>query len=225
MNSSDIERTAHELHLEIFERRAELFPGWVPSPLRMCQPEAAAEILQLTYFESDTLGRFGMAGDRFEPAGAMDRDQRLIAVSTKVSRPVQRFTGAHEIGHFLLHRGAMMFRDRPVFELTGPRSRTEREADYFAACFLAPEKILKTEFKYRFGSKEPLPLNTTVAYHLARGSADELLNAPTGTLNFAMAVASARSFGSHQFTPLHEFFGISASAMAIRLKELQLVVD
>lgn len=52
----------------------------------------------------------------------------------------------------------------------------------------------------------------------------DLLRCLTGSLEFARAAASAKSFGpGNCFKPLIELFGISPTAMAIRLDELGLV--
>jgi hypothetical protein len=154
----------------------------------------------------------------------LDRNARLVAVSEKFSRPVQRFTGAHEIGHLVLHPNAVMHRDRPVDSVGHGRPLMEREADYFSACFLVPTKVLVEEFRKRFGAS-PLKFNGVVAYHLAHEGAQDLLKSPQGSLRFELAAATAQSFDRLHFQALHTMFGVSAGAMAIRLRELELVSD
>lgn len=62
-----------------------------------------------------------------------DGDWYIIA-SSLLSHERQRFTLAHEIGHWCLHR-----RDREAFAHSGPgRGRYEREANQFAAELLMP---------------------------------------------------------------------------------------
>lgn len=66
-----------------------------------------------------------------------------------------RFTFAHELGHYFIdeHRNSLKQGLSPHGSFTGFVSEiyTEREADYFAACLLLPEKRLKNDcFKRRF---------------------------------------------------------------------------
>lgn len=134
-----------------------------------------------------------------------------------------RFTGAHEIGHYMLHPGEVFHRDRPISEVgSSARPQIEQDADYFAACSLASEKLIKEEFELRF-SYMPLPLTDAVAYHLRGEKGQELMRANTGSLEFAAAVAGAHSFGGRRFTSLADRFGLSIKAMVIRLQELGLV--
>lgn len=225
MTNDQIERLVEDLHGDLWRHRQALSGLSAPEPLSLCDPKIAARMLGLRYEELDGLGRFGDGLQRFETAGMLDRPQSLIAVSLKFEFDVRRFTGAHEVGHFAMHQGTLHHRDRPIFDLGSARPAQEREADYFAACFLIPPKLLRQEFRLRFGTKEPLPLNDTVAFYLTRGHAQELLGFPSGTLRFARAIASATSFGSTPFVSLARHFRVSPSAMAIRLKELGLIVD
>lgn len=71
----------------------------------------------------------------------------LIGVSTSESRVRQRFTIAHELGHFFLHpnKDAFVdFRDNKKGIMRTPR---EREANMFAAALLMPRTILLRDFK------------------------------------------------------------------------------
>lgn len=57
--------------------------------------------------------------------------------------PRARFTFAHELGHYFLdeHRNALkkgLVPSHPSFNSLNPKNLVEREADYFASCFLAP---------------------------------------------------------------------------------------
>ena len=59
-----------------------------------------------------------------------------VFVDSKLPAPERQFVLAHELGHFLLHRGQnRVFLDRRTYLKT---DRYEREADLFAACFLHP---------------------------------------------------------------------------------------
>lgn len=226
MDRIKIEKQARLVQYEIWHNRDALFPLGVPSPLAMFQPDIAARALGVEYEHREQLGRFGNGRDRFETAGMIDRTRGIIAVSTRFPYPARRFTGAHEIGHFVMHPHEVMHRDRPIFD-TYRRERPpqEQEADYFAACFLAPKKLVEEEFMARFIKKPPLPLTDTVAWNLLGESAHELFGPSAGSLDFAAAVAGAASFNGKHFKSLADHFGISVSAMAIRLQELGLVVD
>lgn len=66
----------------------------------------------------------------------------------------QRFTKAHELGHFMLHRGGDLFIDNKNYTTMyrpssgGPSGEwQEWEANEFAACILMPEDLVKKEMK------------------------------------------------------------------------------
>jgi hypothetical protein len=61
--------------------------------------------------------------------------------------PRRRFSAAHELGHFVLHRGKM-FRfkfdtDKTLLEANDANDPMEREANQFAAELLMPEELLR----------------------------------------------------------------------------------
>jgi hypothetical protein len=80
------------------------------------------------------------------------------------------------------------------------------------------------EFSARFGSRQPLALTETVAFHL-KADAGQLFSQPAGSLLFSQAVARCDQFDRHRFRSLADYFGVSVSAMAIRLQELNLVAS
>lgn len=98
-------------------------------------------------------------------------------------------------------------------------------ADYFAACFLAPKKLVEEEFAARFIKNPPLPLTDAVAWNLIGESAHELFGPSAGSLDFAAAAAEVRAFNGRHFTSLANRFGLSISAMAIRLQDLRLLAE
>jgi Zn-dependent peptidase ImmA (M78 family) len=137
---------------------------------------------------------------------------------------VQRFTGGHELGHFVLHPNvgnAVEHRDRPIFELGANRPQHEADADYFSACLLVPRKTLTEEFEKRFGTKKPLPYTTTTAFHVGLLMKDFQTTRPR--LMFAKALARTQSFDAQRFLSLSDYFKVSASVLAIRLWECELV--
>lgn len=215
-----IEQKARLLLNEIRQNAGTLWPNTPPPLLYMCEPSKACEVLGLKYQPDRHLGVYGSG-----TAGMLDRDLKVVAVSYLPPYVTQRFTAAHEIGHYLLHEGRAQFRDRPVGDQgLVDRPPMEQEADRFAACFLMPFKLLTAEFEARFGTRRPLPQTSTVCYALSPRNHQELERAPTGSLDFARAVARAQSFGGKAFSKsLASLFNVSVTAMAIRLQEVGLV--
>ncbi len=225
MNMHKIETEVHWLHKQIYKAKGSLFPADA-HPLTMLRPEIAAEVLDLSYVTIDRIrsDQYGL-----EVAGLLDLPDQTMYISQKFDYKIQRFTAAHECGHALMHpelaHGELMHRDFPNANMqTYKRSAREQEADYFAACYLIPEKILRQEFEARFG-KPPLRLSQTVAFHLAGSSSSDLFIEPSGGLRFPMTVATKNSFNGYGFKSLADHFSVSATAMAIRLRELELVRD
>lgn len=226
MKRAQIEDEARRLRYEIWHHRAVLFPMGEPPALAMYDPEVGARVLQLEYERRDRIG--SVNGYNYEAAGILNRQRGIISISTRFPFAVQRFTGGHEVAHYQLHPElgtATVHRDLPVFKYgvhDRKRSRYDREADYFSVCFLVPKDQLIFEFERRFGP-HPLWLSEHVAFHLLGNSAADLFISPHGSLVFPVAVAGARKFDRGHFPSLAAHFGISVSAMAIRLLELGLV--
>lgn len=227
MDRASVEAAAWELQAAIWKDRQRLFPMGVPKPKGMLEPAVAAHVLGYEYEMVESLGGWGQGRDRFEIAGMVDSQRQIIGVSLRFPYPTMRFTGAHEVGHVALrHPNHVMHRDRPVFSIQGrTRDRIEQEADYFAACFLAPAKLVIEEFRARFRIGPPLPLTDAVAFNLCGESGHALMLAGPDSMKFAAAVAGAESFNGLRFLSLASFFGISVDAMAVRLRELKLIQD
>lgn len=72
-------------------------------------------------------------------------ETKIIFVNSNLYEPRKNFTIAHELGHhFLAHPledGAIICNKDTIFGNDKPEQ--EKEADYFAACFLMPEKLMK----------------------------------------------------------------------------------
>jgi hypothetical protein len=224
MDAKRIEKAVRELQTEIYWSRKILFPVSVPPIEALFQPDVAARILQIDYQERPQLAKFSHGNKAYETAGMLNRRDNVIYVSTKFPPPSVRFTGAHEIGHYMLHTGQAMHRDRPLFnDDSAARPIQEREADYFAACFIAPEKLVVDAFEKRFG-RVPLELTETVAFHLVGQTRMHELTGPHVKLaDFAASVVSVEKFGNNRFQSLANHFGLSIGAMAIRLIELKLL--
>src|SRR5258708_36877619 len=91
-------------------------------------------------------------------------DKLGVLITTKRGLPVQRFTGAHELGHlYMRHEPSLDDENilrRAPFSTSGRLNRQEREADAFASMFLAPAWLLalvleRQQWKRR-GLSEPL---------------------------------------------------------------------
>lgn len=88
-------------------------------------------------------------------AGFVDPDKHIIYINTTDSDTRKAFTIAHELGHIKMHSKELeknpdigiLYR-RPL----GEKDSNEKEsaANYFAACLLVPEKMLKETLK-RYG--------------------------------------------------------------------------
>lgn len=83
----------------------------------------------------------------------VEKNSATIGFAINEPKERQRFTKAHELGHFLLHRGGNLFIDKKSMSMyrpanTGPSSDwQEWEANEFAACILMPEHLVRDEMK------------------------------------------------------------------------------
>ena len=223
-----IQHEAREVQKLIWSRRHEIWPKGVPHPIRMLEPEIAADVLDVNFEFHPELILLNRRDSKYEIAGLLDRQSRKIAVADQFPVETVRFTGAHEIGHWVLHEDEMMHRDRPVKGLNGEtlaRPKKEKEADYFAACFLMPEKLVIEAFESTFMFRGQFVFDDTAAFWLNRSDPDALLRADSGSLDRALALSSAQTYGGRHFNSLAKQFRVSAATMAIRLNELNLISE
>lgn len=224
MNKFQIQETARQLQVELWEQRADIWPAREPSPFEILDPELAAAHLGIGYALNESLGKFGSRGMQFEVAGSLDRQRRIISISRRFPSGTMRFTAAHEIGHWLLHPGEMMHRDKPVKGLeTGlqyNRPEQEKEADYFATCFLMPEKLVRRTFERLFGRN--LAFDEAAAFELSPTDFGAFLRPHQNSLSRELILANAQRFNGVRFRSMAEQFGVSPTTMAIRLRELNL---
>jgi Zn-dependent peptidase ImmA (M78 family) len=96
--------------------------------------------------------RYSEGSDDVSGALIRNTDSVVIAVNSAQHENRQRFTIAHELGHFLLHRGTRVhfdedfridYRDATSSDAT---KREEIEANGFAAALLMPERILMRDW-------------------------------------------------------------------------------
>ena len=226
IDTRKIEHEAREVQKLIWSRRHEIWPEGPPQPIQMLEPEIAAYVLGINYEFHPELILLDRRHSKYEIAGLLDRQSGKIAVAEQFPEEAIRFTGAHEIGHWLLHEDETMHRDRPVKGLdvqVRNRPVKEREADYFAACFLMPEKLVVEALESTFLCDGQFVFDDTAAFWLNPGDPDALLRADSGSLDRALALAAARSYGGRHFNSLAEQFRVSVTSMAIRLNELNLI--
>lgn len=227
MNREFIEQTAWDLQADIWRQRNSLWASFdIPIAHKMLTVDIATKVLGIKYEEHSGLGAFGDGAHRFEVAGFVDRQKRKIAVSQRFDVITQRFTGAHEVGHWLLHKNKrVLHRDR---QITGPvsdripRPLEEREADYFSACYLVPRNMARAYFEDRFGPIEKFRFNEDAAFGLRSGNMYSLLNAAGDSLEWEIALSSTIQYQGSYFESLADTFQVSPKTMAIRLKEIGL---
>jgi len=82
----------------------------------------------------------------------IEGNNATIGYSSTDSEKRQRFTKAHELGHYMLHKAGELFVDKD-FKMYRPSTNTpstewqEWEANEFAACLLMPEHLIEAEMK------------------------------------------------------------------------------
>lgn len=223
MNKFRIEQTARELQTELWRWRGTLWPGQDRHPVQVLDPAIAAQVLGVQFEYFDQLGRFG----GFEIAGALDRHRRVISISRRFPPAVIRFTSAHEVGHWCLHpNDIVVHRDRPIGGLSTAldcRSPKEQEADYFAACFLMPEKLVRNAFEQAFLVRSGFTFDEASAFELCPDDPELVLRPRFESLDREITLASARFYRGRALKPFTELFGVSPTTMAIRLNELNLL--
>jgi Zn-dependent peptidase ImmA (M78 family) len=82
-------------------------------------------------------------------SGVLKKEERIIAINKNHSPVRQRFTAAHELGHFLLGHGMEDVRDdREIMDDSFDKpDLKEREANLFASALLMPADWLKDAIK------------------------------------------------------------------------------
>ncbi|MDE0098432.1 MAG: ImmA/IrrE family metallo-endopeptidase [Truepera sp.] len=177
--------------------------------------------------------------ERLEPDifGALWVDRREIWVDQSLDpeeRPSiegrYRFTLAHEVGHWCLHR-TYLARDpnqTPLFtENSQPaivcrssqaKERVEWQADFYASSLLMPLAMIRDAWRDQFG--EIVPYTLPQSSHMKiRGGDDGVTDATRKTLRRFQDDHKLENF----VRPLAKRFQVSATAMRIRLEELGLL--
>lgn len=217
-----IAKAARQLAHSTYIERDSLWPEGVPEePVQLLNPEKAFYLLGYSYHEVDSLGEIEPGVD---VAGMIDKDKKQVFISRRYPVAVRNFTAAHELGHAIMHQQSGLHRDKPIDGSTGGiRDAIEKEADYFAACFLIPEKLVRSVFAQRFPDAV---LNHEALRDLLNRNNDKKTEKQLKTTRgLARALAGLDSINGHAVTSLAEYFKVSVEAMAIRLEQLGLLPE
>ena len=220
-----IEQTAIALQRDLWRDSRINSSGKFKDPFDILDPATAAKHLGISFVVTDDgLGAISFGKRHIEVAGLINRDKKKIYVSKRLPLQTLRFTGAHELGHWILHPNTVMHRDRALdgTHENPDRNPIEREADYFAACFLMPRKLVSEQFSGRFGATLPLVFNDDTEFKLLRG-----VGTPQSTSKSPLwrekLLATAEYYDGTRFESIAAQFRVSPTSMAIRIKELGLV--
>lgn len=135
-----------------------------PRPPQEYGPEGAAidarKIAQQTLLRMMPLDVFGLAAAlglqvisrplEQNTSGYLKREGGawLLGVNSLHHPNRQRFTIAHEIGHYMLHRDHGSFEDGLLFRQQSQYNQQEREANLFASLLLMPEAEIRQALKF-----------------------------------------------------------------------------
>ena len=217
-----IEKAARQLAHAIYQQRDSLWPEGAPDdPVQLLDPEKAFYLLGYQYQEVDSLGEIKPG---LEVTGIIDKDNRRVTSSRRVLPLVRNFTMAHELGHAIMHRQSGLHRDQPIDGGAAiKRDPIEKEADYFAACFLMPEKLVRSVFAQRFPDEV---LNHEGLHFLLNHHNDKKIEKQLKTTRgLSRALASLDRINGHAVLSLAQYFKVSVEALAIRLEQLGLVPE
>jgi len=96
------------------------------------------------YLEPDVSGMIIVDEKPWERYGT----NKFIVVNLSELAARRRFTIAHELAHYVLHKeGNVLYAHRDMVGNSGFRSSIEREANYFAANILMPEKLVEDKVR------------------------------------------------------------------------------
>ena len=214
-----IDTEVWRLQEEVARHQRLLYPdGRRPPAAQMFQPQVAAQILGIPYELHDHLPLISGG----VVAGMVDRQSNKIAVAQSFGFRAARFTGAHEVGHWLLHPDKVMFRDAPMKGLTSSSAEPkplERQANYFAGCYLVPDAFIFQALKQRFPltEKGKVILNDVTAGIFDEPDSEVFRSKSREELAFMIAAKNGR------FPKLGDVFDVSTSTIAYRLLEVEAV--
>ncbi len=235
LSESEIEQDA-DLLLAEYEKTAGML---IKLPIPVADITTYHLALQLGFADlHKTLG-IPMQRDQPDILGAIWIDKEIVLIDRSLDPNVNpsmlgryRFSVAHEIGHWRLHRSyvAKDTNQTSLFEAPSQptvicrsgqlRERIERQADFYSSCLLMPRRRVHETWKECLGRTRPLLLSDlrpngqvmmraqTLIYEKGRGEAAALDDALLDTVA----------------KPIARRFGVSPSAMRIRLENLGLLL-
>ena len=222
-SASTIEACAHEVHLEVWNRRKELFQGNAPvHPLDSIEPAVALYMKGFKVLTDSDLGEMWDDGRRIQVAGLVDQATRIVRVSPTLDDKQRRYTTSHELGHVIRHPGMSLHRDRAITGHLPRKDEKEREADLFASCFLMPARHVIHEFYRRF-HMNVFRMSEDVVFGLSLGNIGHVQKKIRKPREVSLISATSSAFMGTTFQPLCQFFRVSPVTMAIRLEEISLV--
>lgn len=217
---------ARFLQLELWNSRDRI--AWFRKPehpLDVLEPGVALTLKGYTVESVPSLAPVMVAGVRREIAGEIDRETQVVRISCAFHGNEQRYTAAHELGHAILHpRGESIHRDRPMDFAHSHKEPEEKEADWFAAYFLMPERQVRPIFKQLFAT-DRFELTEDTAFALCTSSIEDVLEQCMSIRHFSLMLARAIRYRGIGIPSLASIFRVSDTAMAIRLEELGLVAE
>ncbi|MGO9265544.1 MAG: ImmA/IrrE family metallo-endopeptidase [Candidatus Binataceae bacterium] len=163
-----------------------------------------------------------------EIAGALDRVARKLEVASNLAAHIRRFTGAHELGHLILHPALVSLREAPLTEFNIRDQETiltEREANVFAAELIMPTRLVRESFERRFGQIiDRASISPDEAFYFTNDKFSVSDLRKKDPVALAMIIAQASSFTTSDSRALTDVFGVSPIAMAIQLVDLALII-
>jgi len=140
-----------------------------------------------------------------------------------------RFTVAHEVGHWRLHRGLMgkdigdvPVEDSPqamvICRSSEAKARVELQADIFASCLLMPRRLVQAAWNAAFADGRPRAFKSSIRLGLEAVPIEE--HRP----DLDKAEASETSLLDRFVDPFAREFAVSPTAMRVRLERLGLVL-
>lgn len=217
------EKARQLLHRYWKQKEARLGGDIDPKSLLPIDVKAIArEILGLEVAESWDVGSDTVTpSSRMNLVGGIHRYAKKIVLARGLSSEIERFTLAHEIGHFLLHPNVIQFREDPRTDIViraERKSPLEHQADRFAGFLAMPRKLVVYHYKRMFGDAiDGANLSEDQAYCILGENGIPSEIAKLSPLDLARIVAVATSLVYGQPRVLTEIFGVSPTAMGRQL--------
>ncbi len=223
INLSDtaIEALANQATNLLWDFRDLLWNGQPPSKAyEILKPEVILEKILEYRYGYVPAEMYEEGGVAFQVAGTINKKEKIVGVATGMSPEVQAFTAAHELGHAFLHTDlGIMHRDRPLDGAVSTVDIKERQANKFAACFLMPARIVEAVFQQVFDMNK-FEVNDNTMFKLRLGGMSDFRRKFRTVRSISTFIAR---YKGNTYQPLHKIFGVSVTAMAIRLEELGLI--